>query len=297
MNDWIILIISLFSCLIFTISKKYYMSKNPSSKAAPFLYNAVCSIAAAIVLFCWGGLGDISAYSILLGICFGLLTMLSAVANLYALRIGPMSYTTVIISFSTIISALSGVMFFGESIAWVQIVGIALMLASFVFAVDTKSESEKKANLRWLATCMLAFFSCGFIGIMQKIHQSSAHKNELNAFLVVAFLTSAIISFVISLPLMKKEEVASKDISKKSTAILVGTMLVGGIGTALNNKLNLYLSGVMDSAIFFPIVNGGGLILTTLAALIIFRERLTVKQWFGIAIGMASVILLCNPFA
>ncbi len=297
MNVWITLIISLFSALIFNISKKYYMSKNASSEAAPFLYNAVCSVAAAVVLFCWGGLGEISLYSVLLGIVFGVLTMLCGVANLAALRIGPMSYTTVIICFSTIISALSGVMFFGEGIAWVQIVGIALMLASFVFAVDTKSESEKKANLRWLAICMVAFFACGFIGIMQKIHQSSAHKNELNAFLVVAFVTSAIVSFIISLPLMKKDEVDSKDISKRSTVILVGAMLVGGIGTALNNKLNLYLSGVMDSAIFFPIVNGGSLILATLAALIIFNEKLTRKQWFGIIIGMVSVILLCNPFA
>lgn len=223
--------------------------------------------------------------------------MLSAVANLYALRIGPMSYTTVIISFSTIMSALSGVMFFKESIALIQIVGIVLMLLSFVFAVDTKSESEKKANLRWLAICMLAFFAVGFIGIMQKIHQSSPHKNELNAFLVVAFVTSAIVSLLISLPLMKKEKDCSEKISRKASAIFIAAILVGGIGTALNKKLNLYLSGVMDSAVFFPIVNGGSLILTTLAALVIFRERLTIKQWFGIAVGMVSVILLCNPFA
>lgn len=53
----------------------------------------------------------------------------------------------------------------------------------------------------------------------------------------------------------------------------------------------------MDSAIFFPIVNGGGLVLTTLAAVLLFKERLSVKQWMGVAFGIISVVFLCNPFA
>ena len=66
-----------------------------------------------------------------------------------------------------------------------------------------------------------------------------------------------------------------------------------GICTAANHKLNLFLSGVMDSAVFFPLVNGGGLVLVTLSALIIFRERLSVKQWISVALGIASVLCLC----
>ena len=54
-----------------------------------------------------------------------------------------------------------------------------------------------------------------------------------------------------------------------------------------------YLSGVIDSVIFFPVVNGGGLVLTTLASLLIFKERLRGKQWIGILLGIASVLCLC----
>ena len=68
---------------------------------------------------------------------------------------------------------------------------------------------------------------------------------------------------------------------------------VGGGCVAVNHKLNLFLSGVMDSAVFFPIVNGGGLVLATIAALIIFREKLTKKQWCGVVIGTISVLCLC----
>ena len=78
--------------------------------------------------------------------------------------------------------------------------------------------------------------------------------------------------------------------------LFVVVMVLSGICIAVNHKLNLYLSGAMDSAVFFPIVNGGGLVLTTLSAVLFFKERLSKKQWLGIFCGIASVVFLCNPF-
>ena len=78
---------------------------------------------------------------------------------------------------------------------------------------------------------------------------------------------------------------------------MLGIMLVSGVCVAINNKFNLYLSGVMDSAVFFPIVNGGGLVLTTLVAVLLFKEKLSKKQWIGIVLGILSVVFLCNPFS
>ena len=89
-----------------------------------------------------------------------------------------------------------------------------------------------------------------------------------------------------------KQNNAKKDI----TLLAIMLMICCGISVAANNKMNLYLSGAMDSATFFPVVNGGGMILSALASLIIFREKLTIQKWVGIAIGIVAVILICNPF-
>ena len=130
------------------------------------------------------------------------------------------------------------------------------------------------------------------------MHQNTEYKGEIGAFLVVAFFTSAVISFAVMAVLSKKERAFYKEIPKGSLLyLLLGCMAIGGICAALNNKWNLYLSGVIDSAVFFPVVNGGGLVLTTLAALLVFKEKLTRKQWVGLIFGIASVIFLCNPFA
>ncbi len=299
MNITVTLILSLAAALGGSIAKKYYTDKQPTGLSGGFVFNAVSCLTAAAVLLCWGGLGATSVFTVMLGIVFGAVTALQGITNIAALQVGPMSYTSVIISFSTLISALSGVTFFNESLGWAQIVGIVLMLVSFVLAAKS-GDNEKKANLKWVFLCLIAFAATGGIGVMQKVHQSSEYREELNAFLIIAFISSATLCTIFA-ALLKRREGRSADVknnaSKKLIVLLLGIMIVSGVCVAVNNKFNLYLSGVMDSAVFFPIVNGGGLVLATLAAGLLFRGRLTKKQWFGVIFGIASVVFLCNPFA
>ena len=298
MNIPLTLTLSLLAGLLGNVCKKFYTLNKKLSVSGGFIFNAITSITAGIVLLCWGGFGNTSTFTILLGIAFGVVTALQGITNIVALQWGPMSYTSVIISFSTIISALSGVAFFNESLHWPQIVGIVFMLASFVLATK-KDDSDKKTNFKWFIMCLIAFFATGFIGVMQKVHQTSTHATELSSFLIIAFLTSAILCSIFAIFFKKPAQQDDQPSTSKKLVFLIplAVTLVCGICVAVNNKFNLYLSGVINSAVFFPIVNGGGLILTTLAALLLFREKLTLKQWIGLTLGIISVIFLCNPFA
>ena len=289
----LILVISMAAFLGGGIVRKYFMSKGVSN-ASTYLFNAAASVVSAAVLFVWGGVENLSGFTLLLGIAFGLVVAIHTITNLMALEIGPMSYTQVIISFSTLISAMSGAIFWNEKIEWAHWVGIGLMLVSFVLAVERKND-EKGVSFRWLAMSVISFLFCGGIGIMQKLHQTSAYKEELNGFLVTAFA----VSFLFSLALWffaRKKETADSGEDGKSLLVFIALTILNGVAVAANHKLNLYLSGVMASAVFFPIVSGGGLVTTTLAAVVIFKERLTLKQWIGILFGTVSVIFLCNPF-
>ncbi len=294
----IILILSLATALGGNIAKKHYTNKATAGLSGGFIFNTVGCVTASLTLLFWGGFDTPSLFTFLLGLLFGAITAFQGITNIAALHVGPMSYTTVIISFSTLISALSGVLFFNEGLGLSQIFGIILMLISFVLAAKS-DDKGKKATLKWFALCLACFVATGGIGIMQKIHQNSAYRNELNEFLVITFLSSAIICAVFAALLKQRESLPADKADKKDARLwpMLSVLLVNGICVAVNNKFNLYLSGVMDSAVFFPIVNGGGLVLTTLAAVVLFREKLSKKQWIGVIFGIASVIFLCNPFA
>ena len=291
MNDTVLLILSMSAALAGSIVRKIYTDKTAGSIRWIYLFNIVCSLLPCGILLVWDGLGNVSLFTVLLGSLFGLVTVAQTVFNLKALETGPMSYTTVICSFSTIISALSGAVFFGESLGATHIIGMVLMAASFLLAVN-RQPGRKTAGIRWLVYCIITFVCTGGIGIMQKVHQSSVYREELNGFLVIAFAVSA----VASVPLLLTAPKGGKTAGSKTAWLLAGCLVLSGVCVALNNKWNLYLSGVMDSAVFFPIVNGGGLILSALAAVVFFREKPTKLQWLGILLGIASVIFLCDPF-
>lgn len=290
------LAVSMAACLIAGLAKKVYANCSRGGTTGIYVYNAVGCIVSAIVLFAWGGLGKASLFTVLLGALFGIAVSLQTVFLTLALKIGPMAYTTVITTCSTVFTALSGFFFFGECIGAFQIIGIILMLCSFIFATE-KKEGEKKGNLKWFVFALLAFIGSGAIGFMQKLHQSTDYKDELNAFLVIAFAISFVFSVGMSLVYMKKEgnPLIEKKESDGINWFVIAIMIVSGVCVAANHKLNLALSGVIDSAIFFPLVNGGHLVLTMLAALVIFKERLSRRQWTGIVLGILSVLFLCLP--
>lgn len=292
----ITLIISMAACLATYILKKVYTNRSSGSMTGVYLYSAVGCVVSAVVLLLWGGIDGISLFTCLLGLLFGLVISLLEIFMIRAFRSGPMAYTMVIVSCSTVFTALSGFFFFDENIGVFQLLGIALMVGSFVFATEKKS-GEKRGGLLWLTFSLLTFLCSGSIGFMQKIHQTSSHKNELNAFLVLSFAVSFIFSAVMTFMALRKEKsplLERREDGRVNFAFII-IMIVSGICVAANHKLNLSLSGIMPSAVFFPIVNGGNLVLTTLSALVIFRERLTRRQWIGVILGVLSVLFLCLP--
>lgn len=69
-------------------------------------------------------------------------------------------------------------------------------------------------------------------------------------------------------------------------------VLLSGITGCIYIRLNVSLSGIIPSAIFFPVANGGIVILTTLAGAVIFKERLKAVQLLGVAIGLAAIVII-----
>lgn len=290
----ILFVITLVCAVANTNCKAWYVKKVMRNESEQYSFNAWMSLVCVICLLVFS-LGKLAAswYSVLLGVIFGVVTMLLAILQAKAVKIGPFGYTTVIVNLSTALTALSGAIFWNESLSVFKIIGIVLMAGSFVLAIDTENKEEKKSNVKWFVLCLFALLTSASVGILQKVHQTSAHKNELTVFLIVAFLTGAVISAVCYFLQKRKEKGIEKNdqpIHKKG--ILITVLLICGIGAAGSNVLNLYLSGVTDTAIFFPIVNGVPLLSSLIVSFLLFKERLKIKQIIGLCLGVIALICL-----
>lgn len=290
-----LLIFTLIVCLVVGLLRNYYSKSVVSTRSSQlYLYSASTAGLSAVLIALMSGFHlSCSSYTILLAVGFGFITMLQNVTVTKALTIGPFSYTTVLCSAGTMISALSGYFFFNEELTALKIIGMALMLVCFALSVK-KDENEKKATILWFILALIGAITTGLIGLLQKVHQSSPHAGELMPFLIISFLftcafSSAFFAFA------KKSENKAGEVpeAKKTVGFVFMLFFVSALCIALNNVINLYLSGVMESAIFFPIVNGGGLILAVVFCMIIFKEKLQPLQWVGVICGIVSTLMLC----
>ena len=238
---------------------------------------AVCVITFGILL-----LGNsISVYTILLGLLFGIVTALCGLYKMLALSCGPMHITMLITTSSMIISALSGI-FFGETFSFPKLCAILVLLFFIYLTLDKTGES--KISLRWMLYCGLAFLLQGIIGVIQKIHQSSIHKSEASGFLFVAFIWAIVFCLI-----KNKGKAQITTIGKKN--ILIG-IVCGGCTFAMN-YINLKLSGLLPSQLFFPLVNGSVIVLSCILSVVLFKEKLSKRQMIGLIGGIGSLISIC----
>ena len=189
---------------------------------------------------------------------------------------------------SVVIPTLFGVLFLKERLGWLSATGIALALVALVLVVGGRDTNEAKAGkpsllIRLLPLCI---FCCTGIGdVLMKITETANLSDDTTP--MIAFIYS--VSFLFSLPLAGYGQVKGKSRWQWKNAL-------GGIVLGVVNFFSTYFvyraMRVFDNVVLFPVYNIGVVCLTALAGLALFKERLTWKNYLGLAIAIAAVILI-----
>lgn len=261
-------------------------------------FNFVGNLSTLVGLVCIyavsGGFKTFSFGTLGLGVLMGVTTVFGNYAYLKAVANGPLSYTTVMIALSAIIPTFSG-LFYGEKISPVQGIGIVLMALCMILSPakqENDGEAAKKATVKWLLFTGLAFCFSGGCGVIQKVHQSdSALKDEMPLLLITAFAFSVAYSGIMLLKAVRSEDVQPAKVYRSTPWALFLPVLTG-LAFSIPHSVNLFLAGFLPAVVFFPVVNLLPMILTILFSLILFREKISVKRWVGIIIGIASTVLV-----
>ncbi len=293
--NYILIVLSIILGVMTGAVSKYAGERFKNKVLMYNVFNVFVSAVSAVSMLFIGKITHISAFTVYLGTAYGIATALQFIFNLKAYETGSFAYTSVITSLATVIPALSGYFIWNEKITIFQIIGMVMMFICAVCSVDFSKE-ERRTSAIWFCYTIIVFFCSGFLGVMQKLHQSTVYKNELDSFLFIAFVVSAVCSSAsIVLPHRKNVGDNVDTLKKEVSKGLIVLMVICGIFTAGIHKINLYLSGVMESVVFFPVINGGSLMGTMMVSLLLFKEKLSLKKWVGIIIGIIAVILICTP--
>lgn len=256
-----------------------------------YKFNTFLYIGSLAVLLCTGNY-TISGFTAGLAFLFAAVTALSQYFLLKALSIGSMAFTTFIQGSNLVIPALFGVLFLHDPVKMLQLIALPILLFAMalvlgVFDRKTDGGEKKTFSVKWLVFALLSMLFTGGIGILQTVHQNSTHKNELTGFLILTFAFAVLFNLLFWRIGQRREP---STFTIRANALIQAAL--SGIFMGIVNLVNLYLAGVMPTIIFFPLVNGGLIIATILAAVIFFRERLRLLHWIGIVLGVAAMCML-----
>ena len=224
-----------------------------------------------------------SLVTLLLSIVFATSLTFTQIFQMYAMRHGPASITTLIYSFGFLVPIVYGFFALNEEISAFQIIGIFVAALSLIFITDPRM--DRRIGKLWLLLSLLAALGSGINAVLQKVHRSLTPESEIGGFLVLAFLFSALLSFAVS----RRYPPCATDspIVKR-----IPFTLFSGFAIGVLNNMNLLIAGRLPAVIQFPIYNIGSMILVGLCGKFMFGDRLTLKQTAGFGIGCAAILII-----
>jgi drug/metabolite transporter (DMT)-like permease len=188
---------------------------------------------------------------------------------------------------SVVVPISIAILFYGDGISVSKIIGIILAIMA-VYLVSHKETQGKVADKFWWLFPLIIFICSGIIDSSINYAQRNL-LNDLNfdAFLSTIFATAFVFGFIVLLYqlIIKKEKFQWQAIPAGMIlgAINFGTMYF--IISALNTN-------VLEPSVLFPINNLSILTLSTVVSVIVFKEKLSSKNWIGIGLSLLAILIL-----
>ena len=254
------------------------------------LYNTLMFAATALIFvvwFCVKGEGLPSWPTVLLASVMGLCETVFQLCFTKALSRGSVSLTAMINNFYLLFPILFGALVYGERVTAMQGVGVILFGAAMVLTASP--ENGKKNDIKWLLMALACMSCSGIISVAQKFHQHMPCSDEGSAFIVVDNLMALVTSGLVCLLRRRRD---GEKATVLLTPTLTGSILLVGLILGGYHLTSLYLNGVTDSVIMYPILSVTNLLFTALWSVVIFKDRLTLKKGLALLVGTASIVLI-----
>jgi multidrug transporter EmrE-like cation transporter len=161
-------------------------------------------------------------------------------------------------------------------------VGVAVALISLpLLAAKIGGGLNGSLDRETLLLIVMQVLVQGFAQFSSKVLVASGLSLERDVFFLAVFTSATLVTIPIAL--RHRAEVTRKDYAYGG---VVGVCNIGG------NLSILLALAALPGAIVFPLVNSGGLLLVTVIARLLFKERINRINALGIVLTLAAVLLI-----
>ena len=233
--------------------------------------------------FSWG--------QVILSALFGVFYVLNLVAMGFAFREGPTSLTLVINSFNTIFPIFFGLIFWDESLAWTQCIGLVLFVAA-VLIINKSSYSvgsgaaKQKLTAKWFGFSFLSFLFASFAVTCSKqyaLWYPDASKEYLIGYSVI---TTLLLVPVVLYIFFKHRE----DIIRRKELYIYSS--VAAFSVDISNIIFMFYITKISAAFYFPLSSILSVLAVAVGSWIVLKEKISKNAIIGLAISAVALAIL-----
>lgn len=200
---------------------------------------------------------------------------------------GGMSVVSVASKMSVAIPVIFVILYYNESIGLFKITGILLALVS-VYLVSVRKRDGLSIDMKYFIFPLLVFLGSGIIESSIKFLENTyVPDNEISLFSANTFFFACITGIMFFI-LSKQKADASFKVKDA----------IGGFLLGIPNYFSIYffilalrIDG-LDSSSIFIINNVSIVLLSTLLGIVLFKEKMIIKNWIGIVVAIVSILLI-----
>lgn len=271
--------------LLQTMISRNYL-KNPTDVT---LYNCIVFGGMTVIYLVMNGFNLPHPMIWLYGAAYGILLAAYQVVYTLAFQRGPLSHTVLIISFNNVFTIAFGILYCDETLAFINIIGLACMFLSLMLTVDFQQAKQHQFNVVWFILALGATTVMGISNIILKLQKMALPNQDISMLLVTyVFGTLGLFLFY---------QFQSHVLKQKRQVLLNRTRMtvILSVSAILGAYFVLYLIGVgsIPSVIFFPVVNIAPTTLLSVWGILVHKDKLSNQQRWSMAFGIASTVLLC----
>ncbi len=238
--------------------------------------------------------GGISSTTVFYAALVGGLSFLYQIFYVMALSLGRMTLTVIINNFGMLVPMIVSVVVVGDTLTPFICIGAVLALVSLCLTVANK-KGKKSAGVgegaKWLILSLLVFLTNGFAATAQKMYTARAGADfQIFEFVCIAYMFASAFCFAALAVSAPKEKRQGIKITDRKT-VLLGACV--GMALGIFQCVNTLAISLIPGSIYYPVYNCGTSLMLALIGAVLFKERFTLRQYIGIAIGVIAILLLC----
>lgn len=278
----------------FTFTKSYEKTVKPTLSTTLIMV-AVTNLVGVILFLIVGGFRvNFSSISLFWAVAFAAVMVPYFIIGVKVLSLGNLAiYSMFMMLGGMLVPFCYGVFFLKEELTTGRIAGTILLslfiiLQAFWQNPDGNQAETKGKKYIFFMLCLLIFFLNGMTGVIAKAHEINAQAVDEISFSVLSCAITAAISLVL---LLFSGEKGRHALKKTFRVYPIFIMILLGVAAYTGNFLHLKAAAFVPASVQFPLVSGGVIVLSAFVSKLLFKEKISAKEWVSVVGAFISTVL------